>query len=195
MTPSKGHLQPTSATLPRRHRLSVTREELRRKCLLEQQGKSLCAQELSKGIILGFLAAGDEREENIVRIIKVFNDSIPPSRTSTTLSTLSSEPYLQLTLPSDSTSYIDGTTSLTDSQIQQACAFIDEHISPPPADTSLINSNSGSTLRRRSGNDVSVLILTPCMRPEEAMSIGISYLAGKEDMRKGVEDGKGDEAG
>ena len=195
ITPSKGHLQPTSATLPRRHRLSVTREELRRKCLLEQQGKSLCEQELSKGIILGFLAAGDEREENIVRIIKVFNDSIPPSRTSTALSTLSSEPYLQLTLPSDSTSYIDGTTSLTDSQIQQACTFIDEHISPPPADTSSINSNSGSTLRRRSGNDVSVLILGPCIRPEEAMSIGISYLAGKEDMMKGVEEGKGDEAG
>lgn len=189
ITPSKGHLQPTSATIPQRHRSSVTREERRRRCFLEQQGKSICAQELSKGIILGFLAAGDERDKNIVRI-KVFNDSLTPlvshpsspSRTSTTPSTISSEPYLQLTLPTDSSSYIDGTTSLTDSQIQQACTFIDEHISL--ADTSSIN----STLRP---GHVSVLILTPCIRPEEAMSIGISYLAGMEDIGKEV---KGDEA-
>ena len=181
ITPSKGHLQPTSATLPRRHRLSVAREERRRKSLVEQQRKSICAQELSKGIILGFLADGDERDENIVRI-KVCNDPttplFSPLSPSTTLSTLSSELHLQLTLPTDSSSYIDGTTSLTDSQIQQACTFIDEHISIPLADPTSINST------QRPGH-VSVLILTPCFRPEEAMSIGISYLAGLEDMERG----------
>jgi hypothetical protein len=189
ITLSKGHLQPTSATLPRRHRLSVAREEQRRRSLAEQQRKSICAQELSKGIILGFLA-GDESDENVVRI-KVYNDSTTPlvsppsspSRTSTTSSSLSSEPQLQLILPTDSSSYIDGTTSLTDSQIQQACTFIDEHISIPLADT----------ISPRPGH-VSVLILTPCIRPEEAMSIGISYLAGMEDMGKDVQEMKGDEA-
>ena len=186
ISPSKGHLQPTCATLPRRHRLSVAREEQRRRSLAEQQRQSICPQQLSKGIILGFLAEGDERDQNIVRI-KVYDDSTTPlfsppspSRTSTTLSTLSSEPYLELTLPTDSLSYIDGTTSLTDSQIQQACTFIDEHISIP--------SSINSTLRP---GHVSVLILTPCIRPEEAMSIGISYLAGMEDMDKGVQEMKG----
>ena len=53
--------------------------------------------------------------------------------------------------------------------------------------TSLIN----STLQFES---VSVLILTPCIRPEEAMSIGISYLAGIEDMVKGVQEMEGDKA-
>ena len=154
---------------------------------MEQQRKSICAQELSKGIILGFLAEGEAPDENIVRIIKVFDDSTTPSRTSSP--TLSSEPHLQLTLPTDSSSYIDGTTSLTDSQIQQACTFIDEHISVPLADTSSIN---GSTLRPP--GHVSVLILTPCIRPEEAMSIGISYLAGMEDMGKGFREIKGDKA-
>jgi len=41
---------------------------------------------------------------------------------------------------------------------------------------------------------VSILILAPCIRPEEAMSIGISYLAGMEDMGKGVQEMKGDKA-
>jgi len=188
-TPSKGYIQPTSATLPRRHRLSVAQEDRRRKSLAEHQRKSICAQELSKGIILGFLAEGDEHDENIVRI-KVYDDSTTPSRTSSTSPILSSELHLQLTLPTDSSSYIDGTTSLTDSQIKQACTFIDEHISIPLADTSSIN----STLRP---GHVSVVILTPCIRPEEAMSIGISYLAGMEDMGKGVheinEDKKNDD--
>ena len=162
-----------------------------------QQRKSICAQELSRGIILGFLAEGDKCDENVVRI-KVFNDSTTPlvsppsspsSRTSTTPSSLSSEPHLELTLPTDSSSYIDGTTSLTDSQIRQACSFIDEHISMPLADTSSINSSSTP----RSGR-VSVLILTPCIRPEEAMSIGISYLAGLEDTGKDVQEMKEDKA-
>jgi hypothetical protein len=190
ITPSKGHLQPTSATLPRR--LSVAREERRRRSLAEQQRQSICAQELSKGITLGFLAEGHEHDENIVRI-KVYDDSTtplasapsPPSPASTSPSTLSSEPHLQLTLPTDSSSYTDGTTSLTDSQIQQACTFIDEHISIPLAGTSSIN----GTLRP---GHVSVLILTPCIRPEEAMSIGISYLAGIEGMGKVVQEMKGD---
>ena len=189
ITPSKGHLQPTSATLPRRHRLSVAREERRRSSLAEQQRQSICAQELPKGITLGFLADGDQHDANIVRI-KVYNDSTtslasppsPPSpASSTSPSTISSEPHLQLTLPTDLSSYIDGTTSLTDSQIQQACTFIEEHISIP-TDTSL-----------RPGH-VSVLILTPCIRPEEAMSIGISYLAGIEDVDKSVQEMKGDKA-
>ena len=193
ITPSKGHLQPTSATLPRRHRLSVAREEQRRRSLAEQQRQSICAQELSKGITLGFLADGDGHDENIVRI-KVYDDSTtpfasppPPSPASTSSSTLSSGPHLQLTLPTDSSSYTDGTTCLTDCQIQQACTFIDEHISIPLADTSSIN----STLRP---GHVSVLILTPCIRPEEAMSIGISYLAGIVDMGKDVQEMKGDKA-
>ena len=194
ITPSKGHLQPTSATLPRRHRLSVAREQERRRRSIEQQRQSICAQELSKGITLGFLAEEDEHNKNIVRI-KVYDDSTTPltsppsspSPASTSPSTLCSESHLQLTLNIDSSSYTDGTTSLTDSQIQQACTFIDEHISIPLADTSSIN----STLRP---GHVSVLILTPCIRPEEVMSIGISYLAGIEDMGKGVEEMKGDEA-
>ena len=194
ITPSKGHLQPTSATLPRRHRLSVAREQERRRRSIEQQRQSICAQELSKGITLGFLAEGDEHDKNIVRI-KVYDDSTTPltsppsspSPASTSPPTLCSEPHLQLTLNIDSSSYTDGTTSLTDSQIQQACTFIDEHISIPLAGTSSIN----STLRP---GHVSVLILTPCIRPEEAMSIGISYLAGIEDMGKGVEETKGDKA-
>jgi hypothetical protein len=191
ITPSKGHLQPMSATLPRRHRISAAREERRRRALAEQQRQSICAQELSKGITLGFLAEGDEHDKNIVRI-KVYDDSntplasvSSPSTASTSPSTLSksSEPHLQLTLPTNLSSYTDGTTSLTDSQIQQACTFIDEHISVPLAGTKSIN---GTLLRP---GQVSVLILTPCIRPEEAMSIGISYLAGIEDMGKGV---KGD---
>ena len=188
ITPSKGHLQPTSATLPRRHHLSVAREEQRRRSLVEQQRQSICAQELTKGITLGFLA-GNQHDANIVRI-EVYDDSTSPLASpsspsslasSTSLSTISSEPHLQLTLPTDYSSYTDGTTSLTDSQIQQACTFIDEHISIP-ADTS-----------SRPGNK-SVLILTPCIRPEEAMSIGISYLAGIEDADKGVQEVKGDKA-
>lgn len=180
ITPSKGHIQPTSATLPRRHhRLSLARQqERRRRSIEEQQRQSICAQELSMGITLGFLAEGDE---NIVRI-KVYNDSTtplaPPSPPSPALSPLFPEPHLQLTLPTDSSFYTDGTTSLTDSQIQQACRFIDEHISTPPADTSSING------ALRPGH-VSVLILAPCIRPEEAMSIGISYLAGIEDIMEG----------
>ena len=190
ITPSKGHLQPTSDTLPRRHRLSVAREERRRRSIAEQQRQSICAQELTKGITLGFLAEENEHDEKVVRIIKVYDDSIisfasSSSPATISPSTLSSESYLQLTLPTNSSSYIDGTTSLTDSQIQQACTFIDEHISIPLVDTSSINS---STLRP---GHVSVLILTPCIRPEEAMSIGISYLAGIED---GVQETKGDKA-
>ena len=191
ITPSKGHLQPMSATLPRRHRISAAREERRRRALAEQQRQSICAQELSKGIILGFLAEDDEHDKNVVQI-KVYVDSnIPlasaPSLASTSPSSLSesSEPHLQLTLPSDLSSYTDGTTILTDSQIQQACTFIDEHISIPLAGTNSIN----GTLRP---GHVSVLILTPCIRPEEAMSIGISYLAGIEDIGKGVEEMRGD---
>lgn len=179
ITPSKGHLQPTSATLPRRHRLSVAREQERRRSIAEQQRHSICAQELSKGITLGFLAEGDKHDENIVRI-KVYDDSTTPPSTVT----LSSEPHLQLTLPTDSSSYTDGTTSLSDSQIQQACTFIDEHISIPPA-------GIDSTLRP---GHVSVLILTPWFRPEEAMSIGISYLTGIEDMGKCIPEMKGDKA-
>jgi hypothetical protein len=193
ITPSKGHLQPMSATLPRRHRISAAREERRRRALAEQQRQSICAQELSKGITLGFLAEGDGHDKNIVRI-KVYDDSNTPFATapsplftaSTSPSSLteSSEPHLQLTLPTNLSSYTDGTTILTDSQIQQACTFIEEHIL---ADANSIN----GTLRP---GHVSVLILTPCIRPEEAMSIGISYLAGIEDMGKGVEEMKGDKA-
>jgi hypothetical protein len=69
--------RPTSATLPRRHRLSVAREEQRRRSLAEQQRQSICAQELSKGITLGFLTKGDDHDENIVRI-KVYDDSTTP---------------------------------------------------------------------------------------------------------------------
>ena len=160
--------------------------------MAEQRRQSICAQELPRRITLGFLADGDEHNENIVRI-KAYNDSttplasppLPPSPASTSLSISPSEPHLQLTLPTDLLSYTDGTTSLTDSQIQQACTFIDEHISIPLADTSPID----STLRP---GHVSVLILTPCIRPEEAMSIGISYLAGIEDMGKDVQGMKGD---
>ena len=187
ITPSKGHLQPTSATLPRRHRLSAAREERRRRFLAEQQRQSICAQELSKGITLGFLTEGGEHDKNIVRI-KVYDDSttpfasLPSPLSPAPTPILSPEPHLQLTLPTDSSSYTDGTTSLTDSQIQQACTFIDEHISISLADTS-----------SRPGH-VSILILTPCIRPEEAMSIGISYLAGIEGMGKVVQEIKGDKA-
>ena len=47
ITPSKGHLQPMSATLPRRHRISAAREERRRRALAEQQRQFIYAQELS----------------------------------------------------------------------------------------------------------------------------------------------------
>ena len=214
--PPKGHLQPTAATLPRRHRSLVLREQERRRRLpiAEQQTPkpddtlekadshfkdsqtrtetdidsepvlvavnsesqsmrrrhSMCAQELSEGIILGFLPEGDE---NVVRI-NVYDDSTtssPSSPSSTPIPTSSSEIHLELPMPTNPLSYTDGTTSLSDSQIQQACAFIDEHI---------------SVVRR-----ISVLILTPRTRPEEAMSISISYLAGVEkiDMNKGAAEG------
>ena len=129
----------------------------------------MCCQELAKGVTLGFLAEGDEDyDENTVQI-KVYNDSIPnpssPSPTSRSTSA-SSQLHLQLSLPTNALSHTDGTTSLTDSQIQQACTFIDDHLS---IQESLNNTR------------LSVLILTPRMRPEEAMSIGISYLAGVEE--------------
>jgi len=144
---------------------------------------SVCAQELSKGIVLGFLT--EKGDENIVRI-NVYDPAIPlssspsPSPSPSTLPTSTSEPHLQLSLPTDPSSYTDGTTSLTDFQIQQACTFIDEHISIP-----LVEPSSTSRPGR-----MSVLILAPSIRPEEAISIGISYLAGIEDMNKGVEGDK-----
>ena len=199
ITPSKGHLQPTCATLPRRNRssvLSVAREQdQRRRSIAEQAAvrsqqlsdarngrrirrQSICAQELVKGVILGFLTEGDE---NVVRI-KVYHDStalsssIIPSSTSAS----SSELLLKLSLSPNSSAYTDGTTSLTDSQIQQACTFIEEHISIPE----ISNDDNNNSSKR-----VSVLILGPRMRPEEAMSIGVSYLAG---MEKGIKT-QGDE--
>ena len=45
--------------------------------------------------------------------------------------------HLHPTLPTDLSSYTDGTTILTDSQIQQDCTFVDEHISIPPARDSI----------------------------------------------------------
>lgn len=186
ITPTKGHLQPTPSTLPRRFR-SLQRRRVDADADLVSNSdsrsvrrrQSICAQELSEGIILGFLTEEDEHAKNIVRI-KVYDDS-PPSPSSVPGSSSSSSlPHLQLSLPTDPLSYIDGTTCLTDSQLQQACTFIDEHVSIPLADPS-----SSTTLvpTRR----ISVLILAPRVRPEEAMSIGICYLAGKENMNKGVE--------
>ena len=126
----------------------------------------ICAQELSKGVILGFLAEGDE----YVRI-KVYDDSTPLSLSPPPTSSV---PYLQLPLPANPLSYTDGTTSLTDTQIQQACTFIDEHALRP--------------------GHVSVLILAPRTRPEEAMSIGVSYLAGIQNTDRGIEEMEGDNA-
>ncbi|KAF8815982.1 hypothetical protein BYT27DRAFT_7248676 [Phlegmacium glaucopus] len=228
ITPTKGHLQPTSATLPRRRRslvLSVARAEERRRRQQQttldtvqsqvrndawirqtrpevdtdpvtdlesqkmQRIQSMCSQELTKGLVLGFFAEGDEHDENIVRI-NVYTDSTTPvssliptsssSSGSPLPSPASSSPsnlHLQLSLPSNPLSYTDGTTSLTDSQIQQACTFIDEHISI------ILESSNNNTRRGRA----SVLILAPRTRPEEAMSIGVCYLAGIEELDKGGE--------
>ena len=147
--------------------------------------QSICPQELSKGIMLGFLVEGDEsydHDENIVRI-KVYDGSTDPLSTPPSASTSSS--YLQLPLPTNPLSYIDGTTSLTDSQIQQACTFIDEHLSIPLADRTVDKLRPGG---------VSVLILAPRHRPEEAMTIGVSYLAGTENVEKGIGEMKRDKA-
>jgi hypothetical protein len=147
--------------------------------------QSICLQELSKGIMLGFLVEGDESDENIVRI-KVSDGSTDPLSTPPSPSSAStSSSYLQLSLPTNPLSYIDGTTSLTDSQIQQACTFIDEHLSIPLADRTV------DTLRP---GGVSVLILAPRHRPEEAMTIGVSYLAGIENVEKGIVEMKRDKA-
>ena len=230
ITPTKGHLQPTCATLPRRPRclgLSAAREQEQkaRRSIGEQQQtvptavrvqsqntssgqrigqtradadvedltghvansesqkkmrrkQSVCAQELSNGITLGFLEEGDELDENIIRIkVYYYDDSTIPLH-SPSSSSSESESNLLLFLPTNPLSYTDGTTSLTDHQIRRACTFIDEHISP-------ISINNGNT---RPGRKASVLILTPRIRPEDAMSIGVSYLAGtmdKEEAMKG----------
>ncbi|KAF8815981.1 hypothetical protein BYT27DRAFT_7248674 [Phlegmacium glaucopus] len=42
-----------------------------------QRIQSMCSQELTKGLVLGFLAEGDERDENVVRI-NVYDDSTTP---------------------------------------------------------------------------------------------------------------------
>jgi hypothetical protein len=160
----------TSAALPQRYRsrseisLSTTKDVRADPDLLRRR-QSICAQELSKGVILGFLAEGDE----YVRI-KVYDDdstplSLPPSPSSSPTPSVS---YLQLPLPANPLSYTDGTTSLTDTQIRQACTFIDEHALRP--------------------GHVSVLILAPRTRPEEAMSIGVSYLAGIQNTDRGIEE-------
>lgn len=219
VTPTKGHLEPTSATLPRRHRsvvLSIARErEQRRRSIAEQQTtlaaqrnqklndawkevgtqkikqtradaeitnsesqsmrqtQSMCSQELAKGLRLGFLTEGDDRDqdENIVQINVYDGSTTPFSSPRSPSSPSSSKHHLHLPLPTNPLSYTDGTTSLTNSQIQQACTFIDEQLSV-------------------SNGRVSVLVLAPRMRPEEAMSIGVSYLVG----RRVTEETDGDKA-
>lgn len=213
ITPTKGHLQPTSATLPRRHRslvLSVARKEVDGGMIRQtrvgansrlvrnsesqsmRRRPSMCSQELAKGLTLGFLTDGDDHNKNVVRI-KVYDDSTTPLSLISSLSSSGSpsptpassscgvDLHSQLTLPTPHPfSHIDGTTSLTDSQIQQACTFIDEHISTIPEPS---NTTTATTTTTRSGR-ASVLILTPRTRPEEAMSIGVSYLAGMEEIDK-----------
>ena len=92
--------------------------------------------------------------------INVYYDSTPLSSSiiPSSASASSSKLLLRLALSPNSSAYTDGTTSLTDSQIQQACTFIEEHISI-----------SNGKNKRPGG--VSVLILAPQMRPEEAMYI------------------------
>jgi len=143
-----------------------------------RQIPSTCYQGLTKGVILGFLA--DDNDENIVQI-KVYDNSLTSSSSSPRSLFPSSELHLQLSPPPNLLSYTDGTTSLTGSQIQQACTFIDEHIS--------IQDPSKNTRPGR----VSVLILAPRNRPEEAMSIGISYLAGMEEIDKDKQTTEGHE--
>ena len=204
ITPTKGHLQPTSATLPRRHReqrhTAVPNDALKEvgdqmikevkadtdtdmvtksKSQGMRQIPSRCYQTLAKGVILGFLT--DDNDENIVQI-KVYDNSLTSSSSSPRSLFPSSELHLQLSPPPNLLSHTDGTTSLTGSQIQQACTFIDEHIS--------IQDPSKNTRPER----VSVLILAPRSRPEEAMSIGISYLAGMEEIDKDKQTTEGHEA-
>lgn len=154
---SKGHLQPSTSTW---------------KFIAEWQRVSICTYIL-RGIALGFLAEGEGHDENIVRI-KVYPPPSPLSPVSTSPSTLSSDSFNSISnhfFPPIHPSYTNDTTSLTDSQIQQAYTF-DEHIPILQlVDTSSIN----STLH------------FDCVGSDTHQT----YLSGIEDMGKSVQEMKG----
>ena len=143
--------------------------------------KETCLQEMGKdsGVFVGFLPyeinleedSAEDSQEPLHVVVKSNTDRLilplPPL-----------PPPIEAPCPSElwslgaeqsRTTYLDGMTVLTDAQIQDGCAFIDRARQTTP-------SRDGSELPSPESAGV-VWILSPRLRPEEAMSLAICYLA------------------
>ncbi|KIM36897.1 hypothetical protein M413DRAFT_448826 [Hebeloma cylindrosporum] len=202
----KGHLEPQSANLPRRHQRSVRAPERDgspvskvrharsmsrsrlgvsagkgdaddgvRRARSRSAGKAVgdvkehtttCLQEMGKGtgVFVGFLP-DEESQERLHVVVQSTEDRLvlplpplpPPINSSGP-----SELWVPATCTVEHRIYLDGVTALTHAQLQDGCAFI-ERAKQTPQD----GSESSSKVR----------ILSPRLRPEDAMSLAICYLA------------------
>ena len=128
-----------------------------------------CLQEMGKGsgIFVGFLPDEinlEDSQEPLHVVVQSNTDRLvlplpplpPPIESSGPVKLWSGSTCVE------NRTYLDGLTALTDAQIQEGCSFIEKAMQTPPG-------GSESPLR--------VTILSPRLRPEDAMSLAICYLA------------------